>query len=115
MSISKTRQLEMSEEMGSDHMSDSESDSLSNVSDGEFSVPKYQSLLHCFALKHDLTDVGLSTDELTEREALLVNAIKESMSLFEIRELLNQNPELVNNIMNKLFPECENTCPNCSK
>ena len=116
MSISNTRQLEKSETMGSDNLSDSGSDSLSNVSDGEFSIPKYQSLLHCFALKQDLTDIELSNyAELTEREVLLANAIKGSMSLFEMREMLNQNPELVNNIMNKLFPECENICPNCNK
>ena len=108
---------ESSKKMGLGDISDPESDSDISQSDSESSDRENtnQCLLHCFALKHDLIDADISKADLTDREKLLVDAIKESYSLIEIREILNQNPEMIDNITNKLFPETyENKCPNCS-
>ena len=117
MSRSNTRHVESSKQMGLDDISDIESDSDISQSESESSVQEnaHQCLLHCFAFKQDLIDADLSKADLTDREKLLVDAIKESRSLIEIRELLTQNPEMLDNITNKLFPETyDNKCPNCT-
>ena len=118
MSRSNTRHIESSKKMGLGDISDSESDSDISQSESESSLQEntmVQCLLHCFAFKQDLIDADLSKADLTDREKLLVDAIKESRSLIEIREMLNQNPEMFDNITKKLFPESyENKCPNCN-
>ena len=114
MSRSNTRHIESSKKMGLSDISDSESDSDISQSESEENT-LVQCLLHCFAFKQDLIDADLSKADLTDREKLLVDAIKESRSLIEIREMLNQNPEMFDNITNKLFPESyKNKCPNCN-
>ena len=80
--------------------------------DDENETP-YSSLLQCFALKQDLINADLTEIELTSEEELVINAIKDNDSLIVIRELLQQNLEIVEDITEKLFPEEDEDCPTC--
>ena len=76
----------------------------------QVSQTPYSSLLECFALKQDLINAGLAEIELTPEEEL---AIKDNDSLIVVRELLQQNLEIVEDFNEKVFPENNEDCPNC--
>eukprot|EP00116_Pleurobrachia_bachei_P014711 sb/3474973/ len=103
----------------SDHDTDSDPEELSQLSDEEIDSPNvdsetpYSSMLQCFGLKHDLINADLTKIKLTPEEELLIYAIKDNDSLIVIRDLLQQNLELVEDITEKLFPEENEDCPNC--
>ena len=88
-------------------------------SDEEMDSPKvesgtpYSSLLQCFALKQDLINADLTAIELTPEEELVITAIKDNDSLIVIRELLQQNLQMVKDMTEKVFPEENDDCPNC--
>ena len=103
----------------SDPDTDSDPEELSQLSDEGIDSPNvssetpYSSLLQCFSLKLDLLNADLTDIELTPEEELLINAIKDNDSLILIRELVQQNLEIVEDITEKVFPEDNEDCPNC--
>ena len=103
----------------SDPDTDSDPEELSQLSDEGIDSPNvesetpYSSLLDCFALRQDLINADLTEIDLTPEEELVINAIKDNDSLIVIRELLQQNLEIVEDINEKVFPEENEDCPNC--
>jgi len=118
-SFLKTLRLNDKKRNSSDYDPDTDSDSEVELSDEEMDSPKveretpYPSLLQCFGLKQDLINADLTEIELTPEEELLINAIKDNDSLIVIRELLQQNLEMVEDMTEKVFPEENEDCPNC--
>ena len=118
-SFLKALRLDNKKRNSSDSDSDSDPEELSQLSDEGIDSPEsedekaYSSLLECFALKQDLINADLTEIELTPEEELVINAIKDSDSLIVIRELLQQNLEIVEDINEKVFPEDNEECTNC--
>ena len=91
------------------------------MSDEEIESPEsedetpYSSLLECFSLKQELSNADFTEIELTPEEELVITAIKDNDSLIVIRELLQQNLQMVEDMTEKVFPEAEENddCPNC--
>ena len=103
----------------SDPDTDSDPEELSQLSDEEIDSPNvesetpYSSLLECFSLKQDLINADFNEIKLTPEEELLINAIKDNNSLIVIRELLEENLEMMEDITEKVFPEENEDCPTC--
>eukprot|EP00116_Pleurobrachia_bachei_P015028 sb/3475290/ len=118
-SFLKALRLDDKKRNGSDSDTDSDPEELSQLSDEEIDSPEsedetpYSSLLQCFGLKQDLINADLTEIDLTPEEELLINAVKDNDSLIVIRELLQQNIEMVEDITEKVFPEENEDCPNC--